>query len=64
MVSLDTDRGSTAGAEEREKIWSKSHTEHSGGAEWKVGLGKNKTPTSNKKITVDANTGKIIKVNK
>jgi hypothetical protein len=50
------------------EIWSKSHTEHSGGPEWKVGLGKGKTPTKGKKITIRGGSGedagKIIKVDK
>lgn len=32
--------------------------------QWKVGLGKNTILTSGQKITVDASTGKIIKVDK
>ena len=50
------------------EIWSKSHTEHSGASEWKVGLGKGKTPTANHKITVRGgngkDAGKIVKVDR
>ena len=50
------------------EIWSKSHTKHSGAAEWKVGLGKGKVPTKSRKVTVVAgrgeDAGKIIKVDK
>jgi len=43
--------------------WSKSNTQHSGGQEWKVGLGK-KAPSKSQKITVSADQGKILKVDK
>lgn len=43
------------------EIWQKSNTEHSGGAEWKVGLGKNE-PSKNKKITVSASDRKYLKM--
>ena len=43
--------------------WSKSNTQHSGGQEWKVGLGK-KAPSKSQKTTVSADQGKILKVDK
>ena len=45
------------------EIWSASHTQHSGGKEWKVGIGIDKMPTPNNKITVSAD-GKILKKGK
>ena len=46
------------------EIWSKSYTTHLSDAEWKVGLGKNTTPSFTQKITIDAQTGQIIKIDK
>ncbi len=47
-----------------DEIWSPSHTNHthSEGGEWKVGIGKNKQPTTSRKITVASN-GQVKKKN-
>lgn len=42
------------------EIWSKSHTQHSGSEEWKVGIGT-KPPTIKSKITVSKKERKILK---
>ncbi len=45
------------------EIWDKSHTQHSGGEEWKLGIGKN-APTKNNKVTVSREDRKVLKINK